>query len=127
MHKRNCDRSFSDRRRHALDVSGPHVPDRKYSRPARLEKMGRTRERPTGADQVFLRQIRSRLDETLSIQNYTTIQPARARRGPCHDKYMPDVAALACSRLAILPTHALQMIAAIRAAAAVAGLVSRVV
>ena len=67
-----------------------------------------------GADQVFLCQIRSGLDESLSIQNDTAIQPARARRRSRHNKYMAYVAAFARSRLTISPPNALQMIAAIQ-------------
>src|SRR5215471_4809217 len=61
MHKGDCDRSFTHRRRHSLDVAGSNVADCKHSRQTGFEQMGSASERPLGSGKIVGRKIRPSL------------------------------------------------------------------
>ena len=110
MYEGDRNRSFTDCRRHTLEVSSADIADREYSGPAGFEEMGSPSERPMRCGQIIGRQIRSRLDEPVRVQRETTIEPPRTGNGACHDEDVPDVARLGGPSWIVSPADVLEMV-----------------
>src|SRR5436309_5145068 len=110
MDEGDRNRSFTHRRRHALDVAGADVTDGKHSGYGRFKEMRGASERPMGRSEIIVRKVRSGLDEAPRVERDTAIKPARIGYGARHDEDMADFMCLDVSNLAVPPAYALQTI-----------------
>ena len=82
----HCNRAFTDRLRNALDRSVAHVTDRKYSRKARFEWLGRAQESASRGGEIVARQNKPSLIPLHDIR-----EPLGTRLRADHDKQGSDV------------------------------------
>jgi hypothetical protein len=68
MNKRNRDRSFTDGRRHTLDVAASNVADGEHTRTRGFEEIRRPGEGPLRLGEVFSGQVGSSLDEPIRVE-----------------------------------------------------------
>src|SRR5207247_1661408 len=77
MHEGDRNRSFTHRRRHALDVAGADVTDGKHSGQGRFKQMRGASERPMSRSEIIVRKVRSGLDEAARFERDAGSKPAR--------------------------------------------------
>src|SRR6267143_6957444 len=109
MNQSHGDGPFSHRGRNALQVAAPDVTDREHAGQSRLEQVGHPGKRPVRGGQILLGQVRSRLDEALSVQRDAPLEPSGVRNGPRHDENMPEFVVFHLTRARVSPRYALQM------------------
>ena len=98
MDEGNRDRTLADGRRNTFDIAAPDVADCEHSGQTRFEEMGSPGERPMRGGQIFLRQIRPRLDESFRVERDTATEPVGARNRAGHDENVADVVGLDARR-----------------------------
>ena len=68
--------------------------DREHAGKARLERVRRARERPTGSGEIIWREVGPRLDETFVVAREASAEPLGVRRRAGHDEGVPNVSLL---------------------------------
>src|SRR5690606_20362425 len=109
MDQGDSDRALPDCRRYPFDIPAPHISDCEHAREARLQEPRRAGIGPLCRVQVFARQVGPCLDEALTIEGDTPVEPPGTRSCPGHHEYMSDLAGLRCARLVVLPDDPLQL------------------
>src|SRR5437867_12003171 len=106
MYEGDRDGPFAHCRRHALDIASPDITHREHAGQTRFEKMGNSGERPMRGGQILRRKIRSRLNESFSIEGNTSLEPLRTGNCPCHEENVLYLVGLDVAGLMVAPAHA---------------------
>src|SRR5436190_3517520 len=94
MDERDGNRSFTDCRRDPLDVAGAHIANGEHPGSTGLQQVRWPWQWPFRPLQVFGREIRARLHESLRIERDAPAQPLSARRSARHHENVADVTPL---------------------------------
>ena len=113
MNGSNSDRAFADGRGDAFDIARANVTNSKHSGQTRFEVVRRASHWPTRRSQVVSRQVRPRLDESLTVEKHAPAESARVWNRSGHDEDVANFARLGFSSPIVAPGYTFEMMGAL--------------
>src|SRR5215471_11893168 len=114
MDQLDTDRSLADRGGDAFDAARSGIADGENTRPARLEQLGSTGQRPACRFELVGSEIDACLHELLAIEGHAAFEPARIRIGPRHQKQVTDGTRRGHAGVELPPSDSLEAVGALQ-------------